>query len=66
MALKYCPCGEGKREEESIKCPFYRLERCPCHPNDCIVYRIYENGESTRAALIEISEILTARFGPER
>ena len=64
--MKYCPCVEGKGEEEYIKCPFYGLEKCPCHPNDCIVYRIYENGESTRAAFIEISEMLRARFGMGR
>jgi len=63
MALKYCLCVGGKKEEQYIKCPFHGTERCPCHPNDCIVYRIYENGESTMVAFREISEILRARFG---
>jgi len=62
MAMKYCPCEKEKKKEEYIKCPFYGLKECPCHLNDCIVYRIYENSESMRTTLMEISERLGKKF----
>ena len=37
-------------------CSFYHSEGCPCNPNDCIIYRIYENGESVQRIFKEIRE----------
>ena len=61
MGLKSCPCAKGKSEEKYIECPFSKSEGCPCNLNNCIIYAIYENGESTNAAMKKIAENLRAR-----
>ncbi len=61
MAQKFCRCKKGKTEEEYIECPFDESERCPCNPDRCIVYRTYENGQSTYALLMTVADSLRAR-----
>ena len=65
MAQKNCRCMKDQSEEESqeefIECPFFQSEGCPCHPRKCIIYEIYDNSESTYAAMKRIIEDLKAR-----
>jgi hypothetical protein len=58
MEIKDCPCVEGKRDEEYIKCPFYGSEKCPGNPHKCILYTIYENSVSARVVMASVDTSL--------